>query len=693
MRLPTQILLLGAILTDSARADINAPAVTTTATPATPEGVVQLEPVIVTADLWATPLEKLSASVSVVDASVLADQGVRHFGDLADQIPNLTWTGGTSRPRYFQIRGIGENSQFEGETPDSAVQFKIDDFDFTGLGAVGGLFDVSQVEVLRGPQAGAFGANAAGGVVQIVTNAPTPDWQGRVEGTVGTDDLRELGVAAGGTLTPEDPDKLMIRIAAQHAESGGFRRNMFLNRDTNARDEDALRMRLAWRPSDVWRWEAAVLFADLNNGYDEFAMDNNGRFVFSDQPGRDLQRSLGTSLRGEYTGWQEVQLTTITQGTTTDSSYSYDADWTPDASTYGPWLSSIDRTRDTAGQEIRFDSTEARDALGWIDRWTLGAQASVLREKSLYTDPFTRMALRYANAAYGVFGQAGHDITERDRVTFGLRLEQVAVDSRQAARFDDTLVGGKVTYERDVTADQLAYASVARGYKAGGVANDARLQATDPRSYDTEVLWNYELGLRSRMAKGRVLNRASVFWLDRFDTQVRDSAGFGGNFYQYTDNGDRSAVWGLEDEITWLFATNWKAYASLALMDSQLERFTLSNGVDTGGGRELASVPTYGGTLGLRYASSSGWFGHAEMVVRDAYHESNTHAEERSAYEVVNASVGYAWREWSVSLWGRNLLDEVYEKRVFFFDNGAGTQRYESRADPRQVGVSAEYRF
>ena len=82
---------------------------------------------------------------------------------MINAIPNLTWTGGTSRPRYIQIRGIGENSQFEGETPDSTVRFLVDDLDFTGVGTIGNLFDVQQVEVLRGPQAGAFGANAAGG--------------------------------------------------------------------------------------------------------------------------------------------------------------------------------------------------------------------------------------------------------------------------------------------------------------------------------------------------------------------------------------------------------------------------------------------------------------------------------------------------------------------------------------------------
>jgi hypothetical protein len=166
---------------------------------------IALAPLRVTADVWASPLARMPASVSVFDQTSLRAGAVQHFGDLVDQMPNLTWTGGTARPRYLQIRGLGENSQYEGETPDSAVRFLIDDFDFTGLGTIGSTFDVSQVEVLRGAQAGAFGANAAGGVVRLVTNAPTPFWTGQAESSVGSDALRTGSLAFGGPLVAARP--------------------------------------------------------------------------------------------------------------------------------------------------------------------------------------------------------------------------------------------------------------------------------------------------------------------------------------------------------------------------------------------------------------------------------------------------------------------------------------------------------
>ncbi len=62
----------------------------------------------------------------------------------------------------------------------------------------------------------------------------------------------------------------------------------------------------------------------------------------------------------------------------------------------------------------------------------------------------------------------------------------------------------------------------------------------------------------------------------------------------------------------------------------------------------------------------------------------------------MNASIGYSWEAWTVTVWGRNLFDERYEKRVFFFGNEDPDYietRYEDRADPRQIGVTANYRF
>jgi iron complex outermembrane receptor protein len=709
MQLPTRILpsLAGIFLPLALPAQPANPPVAT-AEPAK----VTLEPLIVTADLWAPRFERLAASVSVFDTSDLQARSVRHFGDLVEQVPNLTYTGGTSRPRYFQIRGIGENSQYEGETPDSAVRFVVDDFDFTGLGSLAGTFDVSQVEVLRGPQAGAFGANAAGGVIRLVTQAPTSFWTGRIESSLGEDGLREGGFAVGGPLVRDQPQKLMMRLAVHQHVSDGFRRNVTLNRDTNARDELSARLRLTWNPSADWRWEGAALVSQLNNGFDDFALDNNGRLTYSDQPGRDEQDSMAGSLRGTFQGWQSARLTSVSSGSWVDSTYSYDDDWT--AGSY-EGFSRHTRERSVFNQELRLDST--RPARG-VDRWTLGAFFSRLDEDTAYTntDPgnIRGLVTRYEAVNAALFGQIAHRLSARTRVVLGLRWETLDVNgtgtrtrfraSRNAydpvvtfsPAFDDSLVGGKVSLEHQLTEHHFLFGSITRGYKGGAVNIDARINPlSDPTVYDTEHLWNYEAGVRGSWLEQRLRADVTVFHLVRTNTQVRDSAGFGGSYRFFTDNANDARVTGLEASAAFALTPAWSLEASIARMDSTLDRFVLGNG-NAGGGRELANTPRHGATAGIRYRPAQGIFGSIDWVNRARQFDSNNQNEARRPFSVVNASLGFAWRNWTLTVWGRNLTDKAYDQRVFFFGNEDPDYletRYESRAAPRQWGVTAAYGF
>lgn len=719
MKFPTPILLLlAATIGASVAVCAQTPpgAAPASPPPSSPTGApLTLEPLRVTADLWESPLERIPASVSVYDEPALRAGAVRHFGDLVDRIPNLTWSGGTSRPRYFQIRGIGENSQYEGETPDSTVRFLVDDLDFTGLGTVGNTFDVRQVEVLRGPQAGAFGANAAGGVVRLVTHAPTPFWTGQVEGTFGEDGLREGGFALGGPLLAGTPEKLMARLAVHQHVSDGFRRNVTLNRDTNARDEFTARLRLTLNATPQWRWEGSVLFSEVDNGFDEFALDNNGTRTFSNRPGRDAQDSAAASLRGTYTGFAGVRLTSVSSASWVDSIYSYDDDWT--AASYDGF-SDLRRDRSVFGQELRLDSVLTRDALGWIDRWTLGGYFARTEEESTYTneDPGNLRGLRtnYEADHAALFGQIGHDFTASTRLIVGLRIEHLDLAgdgtrtrfrkargtfdpvARFEPRFDDTMLGGKLTLEHDLSPRHLAFASMTRGYKGGGINIDARISPpADPLTYDTEYLWNYEAGVRGSWLEQRLTGEVTAFYLQRRDTQVRDSAGFGGSYRFFTANANEANVYGLEASGAFALTREWSLHGTLARLESTLDSFVLTNG-SIGGGRELANAPRHGYTLGTRYRGDGGWFGRLELVSRARQFDSNNQNEARTAFDVVNGSIGYAWREWTFTVWGRNLFDERYEKRVFFFGNEDPDYvptRYETRADPRQFGVTAAYRF
>ena len=675
---------------------------TTTASVATESEVQQLPTTVVTGDLWQSELQRTTASISVIDQAQLDTNGVQHFGDIVNAIPNLTWTGGSSRPRFIQIRGIGENSQFEGETPDSAVRFLIDDLDLTGLGTVGNLFDVQQVEVLRGPQAGAFGANAAGGVIKIVTNDPTPYWTGQIEGSVGEDSLVTGGLAVGGPILESDPEKLTFRLALHQLNQDGFRHNKHLNKDdTNERDEFTSRLKLRWIANEDWQWNGTLLYANANNGYDEWSLDNTRFDTYSDKLGRDEQESFAASIRGTWTGLNDVELVSITSYTNTDSFYSFDGDFSnPSAPlyTYTGFLD-LDRERDVFSQEIRLNSIDQQDAIGWIDRWTVGIYYQQMDE-STTTTGFGTFNTEYYSETYSIFGQATHEFSEKTRITLGLRTEQFDLKTDRAeladADFDDLLIGGKLTLEHDINSQHSTFASLTRGYKAGGANIYPYIDSALPTTYDTEHLWNYEIGLNSDWFDGTVATQITLFYLDRDDTQVRGSSGSGISYSYFTLNGDSAAHYGAEATINWYINNNWTFNASAGVLETDRESFIVDSapGLMFRSG-EVSNAPAFTYSARVDYQSDCGIFAIIEVLGSDEYYESDgvdSH-QKRDAFAVVNSSIGYGYENWTFTLWAKNLFNQNYQKRLFNFDNGQGETLYENPADPQQFGVTVNYRW
>ena len=246
-----------------------------------------IDEIIVTADFRERPARELPASVTVLGADVIEKLAVQHFEELVNVVPNLNWSGDGHRARYLQIRGVGELEQYQG-APNPSVGFLIDDIDFSGIGTVATLFDVQRIEVLRGPQGTRYGANALAGLVYVRSALPTGHFDGRVQLTTADDETRSAGVAIGGPVT--DSGQLLFRLSAHHYEGNGFRDNSYLGReDTNGRDETTFRGRLRWLPGDDLSVDVAAMFADIDNGYDAFAIDNSYTML-SDKPGRPPDR-------------------------------------------------------------------------------------------------------------------------------------------------------------------------------------------------------------------------------------------------------------------------------------------------------------------------------------------------------------------------------------------------------------------
>jgi len=673
-----------------------------------------IDEIIVTADFRVRPASEVPASVTVLDAAVIEKLAVQHFEELVNVVPNLNWSGDGHRARYLQIRGVGELEQYQG-APNPSVGFLIDDIDFSGIGTVATLFDIQTIEVLRGPQGTRYGANALAGLVYIQSTMPGDQLDGRLRVTAGDDDTRSAGVAIGGPVTATG--SLLFRVSAHHYEANGFRDNTYLGReDTNGRDETTIRGRLRWLPDDDLRVDFAALFADVDNGYDAFAIDNSFTML-SNKPGKDAQSSAGASMRVEWAGPESVTFTSITSVADSDIDFSFDADWGNDdawAPVIYDYISLSDRSRRTVSQEFRFASTEAGRLFEDTTDWLLGVYALNLRDELLtinqgeYFDPGFNFSdsldetfgSNYESTNIALFGQLEYFFGDATRLSFGLRVEQRSTDYDDTAGLQagpsETMSGGEITLSHDHSGSVTSFINLSKGYKAGGF--NLGVVPEGRREFGAEEAWNLEAGIKSSFLGDALWLNVAVFFSRREDQQVRTSFQLVPNdpasFVFFTDNAAKGESRGLEADLRWFVTEAFEMYANVGLLDATFDEF-ITPQVDLSG-RQQAHAPDYTLAAGASYHHASGFFARLDVTARDAFYFDVSHDQKSRSYELVNARVGYDTDRWSLQLWGRNLLDRDYAVRGFYFGNeppNFPNALYTRLGDARQVGVTFDMRF
>ena len=210
------------------------------------------------------------SSISILGKSNIDNEPLSHFQGLTQFIPNLNWAGGTSRPRYFQIRGIGERSLYVGEGPPNfSVGFVIDDIDFTGIGMPGLLFDMSQIEVLRGPQSSIFGSNAMAGLISMRSVEPISHFESSIQTTIATENTRNIGISINTPLLKN----LNTRISVFSSETDGFRENQYKNiTNSDGKSELLIRDKSTWFPFSFIQLDLTALYSQQNNKYDNYLL-------------------------------------------------------------------------------------------------------------------------------------------------------------------------------------------------------------------------------------------------------------------------------------------------------------------------------------------------------------------------------------------------------------------------------------
>lgn len=673
------------------------------------------EVLVVTSRLRDVAVEALPASVTVVSGATVAAAGLQHFEDVMSLVPNLNWASGTARPRYFQLRGIGELEQYQG-APNPSVGFLIDDIDFSGVAMPATTYDVEQIEVLRGPQGTAYGANALAGLISIRTRDARPEFELSGELTAGDHDTRGAGGVIGGAIDPAG--RAAFRVVAQHYESDGFRRNVFLGRDdSNGYDEDTLRARVHWALRDDLTIGFTAMRVAIDDGYDAFSIDNS-RVTRSDHPGVDQQRSAAGAVHIDYAGAARYTLRSVTTFGDSKIAYSFDGDWGNDAewAGYGPYdyVSRLDRRRRTVSEDLRLASKAAADNAGSV-AWTAGVYALDVDERNEQRDeasavPYRLLASRYEATHLALYGEVDWRAGARTLLSLGGRAERRAAhyDDREALSAatlafapEDTMWGGHASVNFDASAQRRWYATLSRGYKAGGF-NIGSAVPVARRQYGPESLWNLETGLAWHAVDGRWSSRGTLFYMRRESQQVSTSQqlvpGDPLSYVFYIDNAARGENYGLEGSVNWAVTSRFEAAATLGLLETAYIGYRTGDPVRDAAldRREQAHAPQYQYSLALQYRTPQGLFARADVQGVDDFYFDTSHEQRADPYRVVNLRVGYEAPRWSVYLFARNLFDEQYAMRGFFFGNEPPdfpTRRYVQLADGRLVGATVSYTF
>ena len=682
-----------------------------------------LQEIVVTASLRGSSAAELPQSVSVLDAAALQAAGVQHFEDVLGMIPNLSWASGSSRPRFFQIRGIGEVEQYQG-APNPSVGFLIDDIDFSGVGMPATLFDTRQVEVLRGPQGTVYGANALAGLINVRTADPTPEFSLHGEATIGDYQTRAAGVALSDSV---DDGRAGWRVAAQQYRSDGFRDDTYLGRhDTNGYDEGTLRAKFFWQLTPALRADLSLMDVDLNNGYDAWSIDNSFT-TRSNQPGRDAQQSLGASLKLSLVSDGFGELRSVSSAADSRIVYSFDSDWGNDAfwagcCGYAPYdyFEQDRRLRRTLAEDLRLIGAPDHMLLGRL-RWLAGAYFMHLGESDdlldTWNDVFIGAGSNLLHSNYratnsALYGSLDATLGEHASLTLGLRAEQRLAHyqddadvGRPFADQRDTMYGGNLSWSLRTGPLQHLYATLARGYKAGGFNIGSQITAQQ-RRFAPEYLWSLESGVKRESTRGTLQWQANVFYMRRENMQVYSSCQLDQNnpstFVFFTRNASHGENFGLESQAQWRLNARWQLSGSAGLLHTRYLGYDAQAIACPGesapalDGRAQSFAPEYQFSAALSYNHPNGLFARLDASATDGFYFAAGQNQVARAYQLVNLRVGYRRGGWQTSLWARNLLGRRYATQGFYFGlvpPDFPNQRFIDNGDPRTVGLTVRYQL
>jgi iron complex outermembrane recepter protein len=680
-----------------------------------PAATFKLPTLIVTAQKEAAEAQDLPVSLTTIAQPTLRNTGASIVSDLF--APNIYFTEFTARklsnPRF---RGIGASpanpavaTYFDGVPQLNTNSSSID------------LLDIGQVEFVRGPQSALFGRNAVGGVINVTSARPSlSGWTGGLSVPFANQSSREVRANVAGPVVDR---KVGVSAAIQYGRRDGYTVNDLTGNDLDSRSAFSAKGQVLFTPST--RWETRVILNGERARDGDYALSDLGGLranpfhTARDFEGFTNRDIFGTTILNRHEGMR-VSLTATTGFLKWKTEDATDLDYTP--------LPLIRRNNNEESfqftQEVRVASApnaSIRLSDAAVMKWQAGLflftqnydQDAVNSFSPFVLSPFipfpvvqTSPHAELDDVGVGFYGQGTATVANRFDLTAGVRVDNEQKDAVLSTFFTPPL-GPPTNLDADESFSNISpqfsaavrlqpektlYFSVARGYKAGGFNP---VSPVGSEAYGEEHAWNFEGGIKTGWAAGRVLVNASVFRIDWDDLQLNlPDLSSPGSFYIGNVGGATSS--GVEFELNARVHSSVDVFAGLGYTKATFSDGSVSSGVPVGG-NTIPNTPEYSATLGAQVSHpvrpGISVYGRAEAVFYGAFEYDDMNTARQDAYSLANFRGGARGRYLFAEAWIRNAFDTNYIPVAFAYGQLAPSGFIGEMGRPRTFGVSAGVSF
>jgi iron complex outermembrane receptor protein len=681
-----------------------------------PPGRITLPPVLVTAQKEPADVQRLPIAVTSVSKETVQAAGLEIVSDAAMYAPNVFFTEFTARKlSTARFRGIGSSPANPGVTTyiDGVPQLN------TNTSSIG-LLNVERIEFVRGPQSALFGRNTLGGLVNVVTERPSlTGWTGGISAPMGNFGAREVQGRVAGPLG----DKVAVGVTIGRSDRDGFTTNAITGNDLDHRSATFAKAQVLFTPRADW--EARVIVASERARDGDYALNDLAALrgqpfqAARDFEGRTDRDVLSTTILTRYEG-QRIALTTTTGIVDWKTQDLTDLDYTPLP------LITRDNTEEALQftQEVRLASTAGapvRLADATTMRWQTGVfffsqnyqQDAINNFAPFLLSPFLGFAVSQHSpqstlddVGFGVYGQSTLTFSDNFDLTLGARVDREQKDAQLDTFFSPAIAPpAVVSVDKTFTAvspqaavayriggRQTVYASVGRGFKAGGF-NPA--SPAGDEAYGEEKTLNAEGGVKTTWADGRVTANAAAFVIDWDDLQLNlPNPSVPGQFYIANVGTARSS--GVELEVNARPHASVDLFGVLGYTRARFGSGAVSSGVDVSG-NDIPNTPSYTASLGAQVnhgiSSAVSAYGRAEAVFYGAFQYDDLNRAGQDAYSLANLRAGVRGKFVFGEVWVKNAFDTRYIPIAFAYGPFAPSGFVGEMGRPRTFGVSGGLTF